>query len=353
MISVVVPVKDVKPYLGQCLSSILTQSYKDIEVICIDDGSTDGSYDILKKFSKSDVRVVLISHNKSLGVSAARNAGLKIARGEFVTFVDSDDYLFPGSLERMVHLMTPDVDAVVSAVKCIYDESSSVEQKNQFSHYFALRGKVKLSYGHLFQFNQAVFSRLYRRDRIKDLELSFPEGLLWEDNYWHWIYFSAQPTVYFDSIPAYCYRRHGGGSIMGSVFNRNNNRLSEHFDICRQIFQFYRGHDLIIEANKPLVKLLENSLLFCLRYASLEQGLLCYHKCRELLNDYVLDTSSSWVLTQLKSKECYVLPFIDQDLDFVVKINKLAQLIFPRNSLRRDLLSFIFRKMRRLAFYRE
>lgn len=52
---------------------------------------------------------------------------------------------------------------------------------------------------------------------------------------------------------------------MFSVFNRNNNRLSEHFDICRQIFQFYRSHDLIIGANKPLVKLLENSLLFCLR----------------------------------------------------------------------------------------
>lgn len=211
MISVIVPVKDVECYLEECLSSILAQSYKDVELICVDDGSTDGSPDILKKFSESDERVVLISHNTSLGVSAARNAGLKIARGEFVTFVDSDDYLFPGSLERMVYLMTPDVDAVVSAVKCIYDESSSVEQKNQFSHYFALKGKVKLSYGHLFQFNQAVFSRLYRRDRIKDLGLCFPEGLLWEDNYWQWVYFSSQPTVYFDSIPAYCYRRHGGG----------------------------------------------------------------------------------------------------------------------------------------------
>lgn len=98
-------------------------------------------------FSKSFRKVTLISHNKSLGVSAARNAGLKIVRGEFITFVDSDDYMFPGSLERMVHLMTPDVDAVVSAVKCIYDESSSVEQKNQISHYFALKGKVKLVMG--------------------------------------------------------------------------------------------------------------------------------------------------------------------------------------------------------------
>lgn len=141
--------------------------------------------------------------------------------------------------------------------------------------------------------------------------------------------------------------------MMFSVFNRNNNRLSEHFDICRHIFLFYTTHDLIIGANKPLVKPLDNSLLFCLRYASLKQGLLCYHKCRELPNDYVLGTSSSWVLTQLKSKECCVLSFVDQYLDFVVKINKLAQLIFPRNSLRRYLLCFIFRKMRRATFYRE
>lgn len=352
MISVVVPVKDVEPYLEQCLLSILTQSYKDIEVICIDDGSTDGSSNILKKFSESDARVVLISHDKSLGVSAARNTGLKIAKGEFVTFVDSDDYLLPGSLERMAHLMTPDVDAVVSAVKCIYDEFSSIEQKNRNSHYFSLEGKVKLSYGHLFQFNQAVFSALYRIDRIKNLGLSFPEGLLWEDNYWHWIYFSAQPTIYFDSTLAYCYRKRRGG-IMSSVFNRNNSRLSEHFDICRQIFQFYKSHDLMIRANNQLVKLLENSLLFCLRYASLEQGLSCYHKCRELMNDYVLDVSSSWVLTQLKSKECYVLPFIDQDLDFVIKVNKLAQLILPRNSLRRYFFCFILRRMRKLVFYRE
>lgn len=98
---------------------------------------------------------------------------------------------------------------------------------------------------------------------------------------------------------------------MSSVFNRSNSRLLEHFDICRQIFQFYRSHDLMFRANNPLVKLLEYSLLFCLRYTSLKQGLFCYHKYRDLLNDFVLDTSSSRVLTQLKCKECYALPFID------------------------------------------
>lgn len=259
MISVIVPVNNVESYLKECLSSVLDQSYKDLELICVDDGSTDSSLEIIKYFSEIDNRVILISHPKSLGVSAARNAGLNVARGEFVFFLDSDDYLLPGSLERMCRLMTPEVDAVVSAVKCIYEKDSGIQQESQLSHYFSFKGKIQLNYEQLFQFNQAVFSKLFRRDRIRNLKLSFPDGLLWEDNLWNWIYFSNQPIVYFDPIPAYCYRKRAG-SIMSSVFKRNNGRLSEHFDIFRHILQFYKSHSLIEKANISLVKLLE---FFC------------------------------------------------------------------------------------------
>lgn len=86
MISVIVPVNNVESYLKECLSSVLDQSYKDLELICVDDGSTDSSLEIIKYFSEIDNRVILISHPKSLGVSAARNAGLNVARGEFVFF---------------------------------------------------------------------------------------------------------------------------------------------------------------------------------------------------------------------------------------------------------------------------
>lgn len=140
--------------------------------------------------------------------------------------------------------MTPEVDAVVSAVKCIYEKDSGIQQESQLSHYFSFKGKIQLNYEQLFQFNQAVFSKLFRRDRIRNLKLSFPDGLLWEDNLWNWIYFSNQPIVYFDPIPAYCYRKRAG-SIMSSVFKRNNGRLSEHFDIFRHILQFYKSHSLI------------------------------------------------------------------------------------------------------------
>ena len=351
MISVVIPVKDVECYLEQCLSSVLTQSYKDIEVICVNDGSTDRSSEILKKFSQRDSRLILISHPQSMGISVARNVALEIAKGEFITFIDSDDYLLPGALERMVNLMTPDVDAVVSAVKYVYEDAIRAKEDNQLGHYFTFRGKMQLSYENLFQFNQAVFPKLYRRERVKRLGLRFPNGLLWEDNLWHWIYFSGQPVVYFDSTPAYCYRKHRVGSIMSSVFNKSTHRLPEHFDVYRLILEFYKGYGLIDQAGTSLVKLLENFLLFCLQNASLKDGATSCYKCKEILDDFSLDTSSSWILTRLKSENCHFFLITDSDLDFVIKINKMSELLFPEKSRRRYLLSLTLRKMRKLVDY--
>ena len=344
MISVIVPVKNVEKYLDECLSSVLSQSYTDFELICVNDGSTDSSYQILREFAQKDERVILISHLESLGVSAARNTGLDIARGEFVFFLDSDDYLLPGSLERMHRLMTPDVDAVVSSVKNVDERGSQGRGGMKSTHFFPFKGRVELSYSDLFKFNQAVFPKLYRKERIEELALNFPQDLLWEDNYWHWVYFSEKPVVYFDQVPAYCYRRRVG-SIMASVFNRSNDRLSEHFDISRRIFEFYSKSHLLEQARRPLVKLLENFLLFCLQYASLKESLICCNKCKKLINDYALNVSSSWILTQLANNDSHVILLTDPDLDFVVRVNRLSQILFPHSSLRRKCFCYFLRKL--------
>lgn len=100
IISVIVPVYNVEDYLEKSLNSIFTQSFKDIEVICIDDESTDGSLEILEDFKQKDNRVKIISQ-KNKGNGGARNTGLKHATGDFVYFFDSDDELFPEALEKM------------------------------------------------------------------------------------------------------------------------------------------------------------------------------------------------------------------------------------------------------------
>lgn len=103
-ISVIVPVYNTKDYLEQCVQSILSQTYKDMEVLLVDDGSTDGSAELCDAFSEQDARINVI-HKPNGGVSSARNAGLDAMCGEFVLFVDSDDYIHPQMCEVLVGLI--------------------------------------------------------------------------------------------------------------------------------------------------------------------------------------------------------------------------------------------------------
>ena len=96
LLSIITPVYNVEAYLDRCVQSILSQSYRNIELILIDDGSTDGSTGLCDKWAAKDSRVVVV-HQTNAGVSAARNAGLKIARGDYLTFVDPDDFLAPNT----------------------------------------------------------------------------------------------------------------------------------------------------------------------------------------------------------------------------------------------------------------
>lgn len=91
-ITVIIPVYNVENYLERCLKSILYNTYTNLEIICVNDGSTDNSKKILESYSKRDKRVVVIN-KKNAGVSSARNAGIKIATGEYIAFVDSDDWI--------------------------------------------------------------------------------------------------------------------------------------------------------------------------------------------------------------------------------------------------------------------
>ena len=91
-ISIIVPVYQAEKYISKCIESIVNQTYKNLEIILIDDGSTDRSGEICDEYGKKDNRIVVV-HNKNKGVSVARNCGLDIATGDYITFVDSDDYI--------------------------------------------------------------------------------------------------------------------------------------------------------------------------------------------------------------------------------------------------------------------
>lgn len=115
LVSVIIPVYNRMDYLGECLDSVLAQTYENLEIILIDDGSTDGSVELCKQYAEKDSRIVVIAANHG-GVSKARNLGLDAAKGEFVLFVDSDDVIHPNLTEVLLRSLT-ESDAAMAGTR--------------------------------------------------------------------------------------------------------------------------------------------------------------------------------------------------------------------------------------------
>lgn len=129
-ISVIIPVYNVEKYLPECLESILNQTFQDFEIICVDDGSTDRSLDILQEYKRKDDRFVILQQRHA-GAGIARNHGLKLAEGKYIQFLDSDDYFEPTLLEEMYnHAEKFGADLTVCSSRKVDDNGNITESQN-------------------------------------------------------------------------------------------------------------------------------------------------------------------------------------------------------------------------------
>ena len=128
MISIIIPNYNNLPYLGRCIGSVKRQSYRNWECIIIDDGSTDGSVDEIKRLIRGDKRFRLISLEKNAGLSNARNLGMKLSKGEYISFLDSDDWLPNDSLDCLYGVATvhPDVARVMGYDIMIFEDGHAI-----------------------------------------------------------------------------------------------------------------------------------------------------------------------------------------------------------------------------------
>ncbi len=175
--SVIVPVYNVEQYIDQCIESLQSQNYTDFEVVCVNDGSTDHSRAILEDWSAKFPQMKVIDRENG-GLSAARNTGLEIAQGEYVVFVDSDDWVEPTMLSRMA-VETQGEDMICFACRRTDNEKADLleeEQGKGWDYYnrHALEARIVPFV--------CVWQRCYRRAFLLENELSFREGLLHEDN---------------------------------------------------------------------------------------------------------------------------------------------------------------------------
>jgi len=174
-ISVIIPVYNTGKYLAECLDSVINQTFKDIEIICINDGSTDNSLSVLKRYAKKDKRIkVIIQINK--GLSAVRNRGIEEAQGEYISFIDSDDVIDKDYYKVLINLMKKHhADIVMAGMKIVNGDNVS---DNTTPNCVTNNLQEKISYLP----NGSCCDKLFKISLFKDNKLTFPVGRLYEDN---------------------------------------------------------------------------------------------------------------------------------------------------------------------------
>lgn len=214
LVSIIIPVYNVEKYLNKCIVSVVSQSYKNLEVILIDDGSLDTSSQICDEWAKKDGRIKVI-HQKNRGVSSARNAGLNIASGTYVGFVDSDDWIEQNTFEKLVELMEPRSMVVFNV--CFETNSSSVNKFN-FEH-TVINNKTEIickiingDFGWT-----ACWDKFYDLTLIRENHLKFDESLtVGEDYFFIYQYAKLIDKVILTNDVFYHYYLERSDSVMNS-----------------------------------------------------------------------------------------------------------------------------------------
>lgn len=216
-VSVIVPVYNVEPYLRKCLDSLLAQTLKDIEIICVDDGSTDGSPDILKEYGSGDARLRVV-REANAGQAAARNRGLDLAMADFVMFCDADDWVEPTWCEELYGAIVAreDVDLVVA--RAAIDGDCDRKRRNvlEANQKLRFRGVRRASADMFPRVDHGLWMKIFRRSLIDRHRLCFPVGEFCEDWSFSYAYLSVCGNVRFLDRTLYHYVQREGSTLNGS-----------------------------------------------------------------------------------------------------------------------------------------
>lgn len=219
LISVIVPVYRVEEYLERCVKSILSQTYKNLEVILVDDGSPDQCPAICDACAEKDARVKVI-HQENKGLSGARNAGINAASGEYLAFVDSDDYVSPHFIEELYQLLQ-DTGCAIGQCRFSYVKGEGLVEEGD-SAFCIYRGESLMEqlYGPEEKATCFVvaWNKLYRAELFKETGIRYPEGRIHEDEATTYRLFHEAKKLAFLDRALYGYYTENGGSIT-SVFS--------------------------------------------------------------------------------------------------------------------------------------
>lgn len=215
VISIIIPVYNSERYIHRCIDSILRQTYQDYELILVDDGSTDRSGEICKAYANEDNRIIVI-YQKNAGVSSARNAGLAIAKGKYITFCDSDDELLPDYLAVMIN-EPEEAELVIAGYRYIDENGKEIFE----SHENGKNNQIFVDANSLEELiidekSDYIFSKRFLSNKIRENQISFDNAESYgEDTLFVLTYLCCCNSVSIRKNIIYSYRYHDGSRLTG------------------------------------------------------------------------------------------------------------------------------------------
>ena len=244
-VSIIVPVYNVEKYLRKCIDSLVNQTLNDIEIICINDGSTDKSIKILKEYKNKDSRIILLNQENS-GQSVARNRGIEIAKGEYLGFVDPDDWIDLDYYEKLYNAAsTNDTDIAVGGIirvtgikkkKFLNFEKETLTDNTKLK--FELCDVPEKSY---------IWNKIYKTQKLKEINLKFEEGRIFED-----CIFTPQALFFLGKMVTvpntyYYYLRRGNSTVKQRSKKANADSIYPH----KKASEFIKEHNIDISSLEP------------------------------------------------------------------------------------------------------
>ncbi|MGL4677436.1 MAG: glycosyltransferase family 2 protein, partial [Brevinema sp.] len=288
LLSIIVPVYNTEPYLRECLDSLINQKYTNIEIIIVNDCSPDNSDTIIQEYLQRDPRIQYIKHPQNLGLGGARNTGITHAKGEWITFIDSDDYIDLDTYSTMIPLITTN-NADLGIFSVIdFNDHDKKESYNPYSD-IPISAPTKLDI-HYWNITVVVWNKIYRRSHIVDNNITFPLHLKHEDDeFWFKYRTLIEPIAVGNPQKFYHYRVRGNSITSQVHLSRLDTPL-----IYTNIYNFLCLHNLQIKYRSLFLQHLSDALISSYRVIPIEHKTLFENQIKLLLAQLNM-TKEEWL----------------------------------------------------------
>lgn len=297
-VSIIIPFHNVENYILECLNSVISQTLKDIEIICIDDGSDDKSRQIVEQIKSNDERIILLSAPKAMGQSHARNLGLEVATGEYIGFVDSDDVIEKDMFEKMYNLaLSVDSDITMCLANLLDDKTKEVSTNDYYSlrsfeKYSSSCFDAEIAKNEILNYPAVIWNKIYKREFLKSIGAKFSEGYIYEDLPFCYETFVKANKVNILWEYLYNYRQNRTSSTMQNA----DKKVYDRIPMVAKTYEIFKGLSYFKEMNGVFVGWIVDDIFH--RYTLLEKQYYenYYTDMKKLFESFVLDEKDKVVM---------------------------------------------------------